>query len=160
MPAASCPTLRGRCLRTCRSPTAATQSTFSAAWWLPASTTRTCLRPHPSTTRRRGIACRHDWGSQYTSWHFQGVLKWLGIADSPAFVGEPLSRLQTGTTVLATAPPAGKAGVLGMLRARVTAVGDWAVGRRGPERAVIATLALAYVLPFALALVEIGRAHV
>ncbi len=73
-----------------------------------------------------------------------------------AFVGEPLSRLQTGTTVLATAPPAGKAGVLGTLRARVTAVGDWAVGRRGPERAVIATLALAYVLPFALALVALA----
>ena len=73
-----------------------------------------------------------------------------------AFVGEPLSRLQTGTTVLATAPPAGKAGVLRALRARVTAVGDWAVGRRGPERAVIATLALAYVLPFALALVALA----
>ncbi|HET7516274.1 MAG TPA: hypothetical protein VFN05_01000, partial [Actinomycetes bacterium] len=73
-----------------------------------------------------------------------------------AFVGEPLSRLQTGTTVLATAPPTGKAGVLRSLRARVTAVGDWAVGRRGPERAVIATLALAYVLPFALALVALA----
>jgi hypothetical protein len=73
-----------------------------------------------------------------------------------AFVGEPLSRLQTGTTVLATAPPAAKPGVLGSLRARVTAVGDWAVGRHGPERAVIATLALAYVLPFALALVALA----
>jgi hypothetical protein len=73
-----------------------------------------------------------------------------------AFVGEPLSRLQTGTTVLATAPPEAKAGVLGSLRARVTAVGDWAIGRRGPERAVIATLALAYVLPFALALVALA----
>ena len=73
-----------------------------------------------------------------------------------AFVGEPLSRLQTGTTVLATAPPAAKPGVLGSLRARVTAVGDWAVGRRGPERAVIATLALDYVLPFALALVALA----
>jgi hypothetical protein len=73
-----------------------------------------------------------------------------------AFVGEPLSRLQTGTTVLATAPPAGKPGVLRSLRARVTAVGDWAVGRHGPERAVIATLALAYVLPFALALVALA----
>jgi hypothetical protein len=73
-----------------------------------------------------------------------------------AFVGEPLSRLQTGTTVLATAPPAGKPGVLGSLRARVTAVGDWAVGRRGPERAVIATLALVYVLPFAVALVALA----
>jgi len=73
-----------------------------------------------------------------------------------AFVGEPLSRLQTGTTVLATAPPEAKPGVLGALRARVTAVGDWAIGRRGPERAVIATLALAYVLPFALALVALA----
>src|SRR5829696_5825816 len=69
-----------------------------------------------------------------------------------AFVGEPLSRLQTGTTVLATAPPAAKPGVLGSLRARVTAVGDWAVGRHGLERAVIATLALAYAVPFALAM--------
>jgi hypothetical protein len=73
-----------------------------------------------------------------------------------AFVAEPLSRLQTGTTVLASVPPAGKAGVLKTLRARVTAVGDWAVGRRGPERAVIATLALAYVLPFAVALVALA----
>jgi hypothetical protein len=73
-----------------------------------------------------------------------------------AFVGEPLSRLQTGTTVLATAPPDAKPGVLGSLRARVTAVGDWAVGRHGPERAVIATLALAYAVPFALALVALA----
>jgi hypothetical protein len=73
-----------------------------------------------------------------------------------AFVGEPLSRLQTGTTVLATAPPTAKAGVLGSLRGRVTAVGDWAVGRRGPERAVIATLALVYVVPFALLLVALA----
>jgi len=73
-----------------------------------------------------------------------------------AFVGEPLSRLQTGTTVLATAPPAAKPGVLGSLRARVTAVGDWAVGRHGLERAVIATLALAYAVPFALALVALA----
>jgi hypothetical protein len=73
-----------------------------------------------------------------------------------AFVAEPLSRLQTGTTVLAAAPPTRKPGVLRSLRARVTTVGDWAVGRRGPERAVIATLALAYVLPFALALVALA----
>jgi hypothetical protein len=37
----------------------------------------------------RGISCRHDWGPQYTSGHFQGSLAWLGIEDSPAFVGEP-----------------------------------------------------------------------
>jgi hypothetical protein len=73
-----------------------------------------------------------------------------------AFVGEPLSRLQTGTTVLAGAPPAAKPGVLRWLRSRVTVVGDWAVGRHGFERAVIATLALAYVVPFALALVALA----
>jgi hypothetical protein len=73
-----------------------------------------------------------------------------------AFVAEPLSRLQTGTTVLATAPPTAKPGILRSLRGRVTAVGDWAVGRRGLERAVIATLALAYVLPFALLLVALA----
>jgi putative transposase len=37
----------------------------------------------------RGVALRHDWAPQYTSGHFQGTLRWLGIADSPAFVGEP-----------------------------------------------------------------------
>ena len=37
----------------------------------------------------RGISCRHDWGPQYTSGHFVGALRWLGIEDSPAFVGEP-----------------------------------------------------------------------
>ncbi|MGH2488551.1 MAG: transposase [Candidatus Limnocylindria bacterium] len=37
----------------------------------------------------RGISCRHDWGPQYTSSHFQGSLRWLGICDSPAYVGEP-----------------------------------------------------------------------
>ncbi|MDI6773702.1 MAG: integrase core domain-containing protein, partial [bacterium] len=37
----------------------------------------------------RGIALRHDWGPQYTSGHFQGALRWLGIEASPAFAGEP-----------------------------------------------------------------------
>jgi len=37
----------------------------------------------------RGISCRHDWGPQYTSSHFTGSLAWLGICDSPAYVGEP-----------------------------------------------------------------------
>jgi len=37
----------------------------------------------------RGIAVRHDWGPQYTSAHFGGALRWLGLADSPAYVGEP-----------------------------------------------------------------------
>jgi len=37
----------------------------------------------------RGISCRHDWGPQYTSSHFTGSLRWLGIEDSPSYVGEP-----------------------------------------------------------------------
>jgi hypothetical protein len=69
-----------------------------------------------------------------------------------AFVAEPLSRLQSGTAVLANAPPARKPGVLGFLRGRIGAVNDWAVGRHGVERSVISTFAVVYVLPFALVL--------
>jgi hypothetical protein len=86
----------------------------------------------------------------------EGVQRTVAGRYWTAFVAEPLSRLQTGTTVLATAPPTAKPGILRSLRGRVTAVGDWAVGRRGLERAVIATLALAYVLPFALLLVALA----
>jgi hypothetical protein len=95
-------------------------------------------------------------GSVASAGAAEGVRRTVAGRYWTAFVGEPLSRLQTGTTVLATAPPGAKPGVLGSLRARVTAVGDWAVGRRGPERTVIASLALAYVLPFALALVALA----
>jgi hypothetical protein len=69
-----------------------------------------------------------------------------------SFVAHPLSRMQTGTPVLASASPGQKAGVLQALRKNVSAVNDWAVGRRGPERAFIATSALGYVLPFAVGL--------
>jgi hypothetical protein len=69
-----------------------------------------------------------------------------------SFVAEPLSRLQTGTAVLAEAEPRRKAGVLGYLRGRIGAVNDWAIGRHGVERAVISTFAAVYVLPFALLL--------
>jgi hypothetical protein len=69
-----------------------------------------------------------------------------------SFVASPLSRLQTGSPVLAASPPAVKAGLLELLRRRIAGVDDWAVGRRGPERAVVATTATVYVLPFALAL--------
>jgi len=69
-----------------------------------------------------------------------------------SYVGNPLSRMQTGTAVLADAPPGKKAGVLAALRKNVSAVNDWAVGHRGPERAFIATSALGYVLPFAVSL--------
>jgi hypothetical protein len=69
-----------------------------------------------------------------------------------AFVAQPLSRLQTGSDVLADAPPTRKPGVLGFLRGRIGAVNDWAVGRHGIERSVISTFAVVYVLPFALVL--------
>ena len=36
-----------------------------------------------------GLGLRHDWGPQYTAERFLGELRWLGIASSPAFVGEP-----------------------------------------------------------------------
>ena len=37
----------------------------------------------------RGVAVRHDWGSQYRSHHFTGSLTWLGIRDDPSYPGEP-----------------------------------------------------------------------
>jgi hypothetical protein len=69
-----------------------------------------------------------------------------------SFVANPLSRMQTGTAILTEAPPGRKASVLEALRKNVSAVNDWAVGHRGPERAFIATSALGYVLPFAVGL--------
>jgi hypothetical protein len=69
-----------------------------------------------------------------------------------SYVAHPLSRMQTGSALLADAAPGKKAGVLESLRKNVSAVNDWAVGRRGPERAFIATSALGYVLPFAVGL--------
>ena len=66
-----------------------------------------------------------------------------------AFVASPLSRLQTGSPVLESAPPRAKAGVLDAVRRRVPGVGAWAAGRHALQRSVIATLALAYIVPFA-----------
>lgn len=37
----------------------------------------------------RGIKLRHDWGPQYRSEFFTGSIRWLGMDDSPAFIGEP-----------------------------------------------------------------------
>jgi transposase InsO family protein len=37
----------------------------------------------------RGLALRHDHGSQYLSHHFQAEIRFLGIESSPAFVREP-----------------------------------------------------------------------
>jgi hypothetical protein len=75
-----------------------------------------------------------------------------------AFVGRSLSRLQTGSPLLADAPPADKPGLLRVLRRQLHAVNDWALGRRGLERAVIATLTALYLLPFALALLALAMA--
>lgn len=36
-----------------------------------------------------GMGLRHDWGPQYTAHQFNAELKWLGIRNSPAYVGEP-----------------------------------------------------------------------
>jgi transposase InsO family protein len=36
-----------------------------------------------------GLAVRHDHGSQFMSDHYQGELRFLGIASSPAFVRAP-----------------------------------------------------------------------
>lgn len=36
-----------------------------------------------------GLSLRHDHGSQYTSRQFQEEIRFLGIRDSPAYVGEP-----------------------------------------------------------------------
>ena len=37
----------------------------------------------------RGLTVRSDWGPQYTAHAFGAELRWLGIAHSPSFVGEP-----------------------------------------------------------------------
>jgi len=37
----------------------------------------------------RGLALRHDWGSQYTSKDFQAEIRHFGILSSPSFVREP-----------------------------------------------------------------------
>ena len=37
----------------------------------------------------RGLALRHDHGSQYVSHHFQAEIRFLGVESSPAFIREP-----------------------------------------------------------------------
>jgi hypothetical protein len=82
----------------------------------------------------------------------QEALQALSAKYWTSFVGNPLSRVQTGSGVLTNATPSKKSTVLGVLRSGVSSVNDWAIGRHGPERAFITTSALAYVLPFAVAL--------
>jgi hypothetical protein len=80
------------------------------------------------------------------------ALRALSTQYWTSFVGNPLSRVQTGSGVLTNAAPGKKASLLGVLRSGVSSVNDWAIGRHGPERAFITTSALGYVLPFAVAL--------
>jgi hypothetical protein len=73
-----------------------------------------------------------------------------------SFVGNPLSRMQTGTPVLTGAEPDERRGLLDGLRRGVTSVNDWALGKHGWERAFISTSALAYVVPFSLAVAALA----
>ncbi len=73
-----------------------------------------------------------------------------------SFVAYPLSRLQTGTPVLAEVESEKRQGVLDSLAGQVTAVNDWAVGERGWERSFVATTALLYALPFALVVIVLA----
>ena len=82
----------------------------------------------------------------------QQALEALSTQYWTAFVGNPLSRVQTGSAVLTEADPDKKASVLDVLRKGVSSVNDWAIGHHGPERAFVTTSALGYVLPFAVAL--------
>ena len=45
--------------------------------------------PSDLTEPARGLALRHDHGSQYLSDHFQEELRFLGIRSSPSFVAAP-----------------------------------------------------------------------
>ncbi|HZC98906.1 MAG TPA: hypothetical protein VFA46_01535 [Actinomycetes bacterium] len=82
----------------------------------------------------------------------QQALQGLAGQYWTSFVAHPLSRVQTGSGVLAAAPPGSRSSVLSALRKGVSSVNDWTIGHHGPERAFIATSALGYVLPFAVAL--------
>src|SRR5438552_7213251 len=50
---------------------------------------RTSLERGRVTRSDRGLAVRHDHGSQYMSHHFQTEIAFLGIESSPAFVRAP-----------------------------------------------------------------------
>jgi hypothetical protein len=73
-----------------------------------------------------------------------------------SFVGNPLSRMQTGTPVLTGAEPERRAGLLDGLRHGLTGVNDWAVGKHGWERAFISTTAVAYVVPFSIVIAALA----
>jgi hypothetical protein len=89
-----------------------------------------------------------------------GVQETLAGRYWTAFVDRPLSRMQTGTPALAEATPTDEPGLLALLRRHLSGMRAWALGQHAPERAVIATLALAYALPTALVLLLLAMVAV
>ena len=81
-----------------------------------------------------------------------------GLADRywGAFVTQPLARLATGSGVVAGARAEDRPALVEALARRIRAVSDWVAGRRGVERALVATTALAYLLPFAALLAALA----
>jgi transposase InsO family protein len=60
--------------------------------WAALEPIRQGIRAHYSdyaTKIALGLGLRHDWGPQYCAHQFLGELKWLGIASTPSYVGEP-----------------------------------------------------------------------
>ena len=58
----------------------------------------------------RGLALRHDHGSQYVGHHLQAEIRFLGVASSPAFVREPEARRPSSASRKATAAPSASSG--------------------------------------------------
>jgi hypothetical protein len=75
----------------------------------------------------------------------------LGEQYWTAFVTQPHSRVQTGTSVLAQAPPEQRAGLLDTLTRKVAAIAGRVNGDHAAERAVTGVLALASAVVFAAA---------
>jgi hypothetical protein len=76
----------------------------------------------------------------------------LGEQYWTAFVTQPHSRVQTGTSVLAQAPPEQRAGLLDTLTRKVASIAGRVNGDHAAERAVTGVLALASAAVFAVAI--------
>jgi hypothetical protein len=82
----------------------------------------------------------------------------LGDGFWTAFVTQPYSRIQTGSAVLAQAPPEQRAGLLGTLGAKVAGIDRRIRGGAALERALTALIALASAVPFAAAIAACSMA--